>query len=79
MFNCHKLQKFSVGAPLSLDVYDGKWDPPETLLADTINSLIDPSSPIYPDLRSNVTFFGRLLAEDERLSRMDLEYWVDYM
>ena len=26
-----------------------------------------------------MTFFSRLLAEDERLSKMDLEYWVDYV
>jgi hypothetical protein len=27
----------------------------------------------------NVTFNGKLLAEDERLSKMDLEYWIDYV
>ena len=27
----------------------------------------------------NVTFNGRLLAEDERISKMDLEYWIDYV
>jgi hypothetical protein len=30
-------------------------------------------------MRANSTFFSRLLAEDERLSRMDLEYWIDYV
>ena len=78
VFNCHKLQKFNVGKPLSLEDFNHD-DPSETLLINTINSLVDPSSSILPDLHNNVTFFGRLLAEDERLSRMDLEYWVDYM
>lgn len=27
----------------------------------------------------NVYFYGKLLSEDERISKMDLEYWVDYV
>ena len=30
-------------------------------------------------MRGNVTFFSMLLGEDERESKMDLEYWIDYV
>ena len=79
-FNCHKLLKFSVGKPISLDSLDHE-DPSQTLVVDTIHSLLEGGAPSaeLSNLHSNITFFGRLLAEDERLSRMDLEYWVDYV
>jgi hypothetical protein len=31
------------------------------------------------DLMHNVTFHKRLLKDDERISKMDLEYWIDYV
>lgn len=30
-------------------------------------------------MNKEVTFYYRLLAEDERLSKMDLNYWIDYV
>ena len=31
------------------------------------------------EMRGNATFFSKLLGEDERISLMDLEYWIDYV
>ena len=70
-FNCHKLNVFSVGKPIQLEVFDKNG----TVFVDIANQVILGNA----DQRSNVTFFSRLLVDDERISLMDLEYWVDYM
>mmetsp|Transcript_7775 Transcript_7775/g.12061 ORF Transcript_7775/g.12061 Transcript_7775/m.12061 type:complete len:98 (+) Transcript_7775:668-961(+) len=31
------------------------------------------------NIQGNVTFYYHLLADDERISKMDLEYWLDYV
>lgn len=31
------------------------------------------------DMLGNITFHQKVLEEDERISKMDLEYWIDYV
>jgi hypothetical protein len=31
------------------------------------------------EMQGNITFHQKILSEDERISKMDLEYWVDYV
>lgn len=31
------------------------------------------------EMSNSIVFHQKLLAEDERISRMDLEYWIDYV
>ena len=33
----------------------------------------------YPEMKKNVDFYQHLLEDDERKSKMDLEYWIDYV
>lgn len=74
MFNCHKLNKFNVGRPISIEYLDN-YDPTDKLVSQTIDQIMDD----YTNVHHNVTFYSLLLSDDERLSRMDLQYWVDYV
>lgn len=49
------------------------------LLANTLAPVLDKNSPENMYMAKNITFHQKLLAEDERISRMDLEYWIDYV
>ena len=33
----------------------------------------------YDELMKQVSFIGKLLSEDERISKKDLSYWIDYI
>lgn len=50
-----------------------------TVLASSVADMIDTTKVENQYMRKNVTFHEKLLAEDERISRMDLEYWIDYV
>lgn len=45
-----------------------------TVVTDAIKRVIEDK-----EMRGNVTFYSKLLAEDERISLMDLEYFLDYV
>ena len=66
MYNCHKLNLFNVGRPISNETPDIK---------NTIKEVMFNQAAINKE----VTFYSRLLAEDERLSKMDIIYWIDYV
>ena len=72
VFNCHKLNKFSGGIPIQLDSMEEQFTP-------AVETLVNLDKQRGKDIQSNVTFYYHLLADDERLSKMDLEYWMDYL
>jgi len=49
------------------------------VLASSVADMVDMTKVENQYMRKNVTFHEKLLAEDERISRMDLEYWIDYV
>jgi len=65
----------NVGRVLDLDQLSS--DP--TRLASSVADMVDMTKVENQNMRKNVTFHEKLLAEDERISRMDLEYWIDYV
>ena len=71
MYNCHKLSLFEVGHALSIEELD-KYDPNEELLLKLLQKA-------YLSSNDQVQFVQHLLKDDERLSKMDLEYWIDYV
>ena len=66
MYNCHKLNLFNVGRPIQNDEAD-------------VNAAIQDVLNNQAEINKQVTFYSRLLAEDERLSKMDIIYWIDYV
>ena len=66
MYNCHKLNLFNVGRPIPND------EP-------QVNPVIESVLANQAAINKEVTFYSRLLAEDERLSKMDIIYWIDYV
>ena len=69
-FNCHKLKQFKVGAPMETD-YEYDSSPMATGF---FKAWME-----YPEMQKNVEFYQHLLEDDERKSKMDLEYWIDYV
>ena len=67
-YNCHKIAEFQVG--LQVSKLDG--------LAGSISELTDLSDPLVADSFEKVQFYSEILQE-ERRSKMDLEYWIDYV
>ena len=74
-FNCHKVNQFKVGVALS---QDDLADEQGSAVADAINQ-ISADKAFNKEVGQAVFFYGKLLSEDERISKMDLEYWIDYV
>jgi hypothetical protein len=65
-YNCHKLNLFNVGRPIPNDT-------------PSVNAVVKEVLANQAAINKEVTFYSRLLAEDERLSKMDIIYWIDYV
>ena len=75
VFNCHKVEQFGVGVTVDLeDVHDDEV-PRDRLFSALYRGVFDLTSSNYP----NIKFFSHLLHDDQRISKMDLEYWIDYV
>jgi hypothetical protein len=75
VFNCHKITDFKVGASFDLEDVHDDADPKNRIL----NAIYTATDEAVLGNQPNVKFFGHLLRDDERLSKMDLEYWIDYV
>jgi len=71
-FNCHKLGQFDAGYAMQLEDYKNNKDAP--FLTGFFKAWME-----YPKMRKNTLFYQHLLEDDERKSKMDLEYWIDYV
>lgn len=69
------MQKFNVGSVLDVT----RLPKDKGLLSKTLTPMLDLSTPQNLAMSKNITFHQKLIAEDERVSRMDLEYWIDYV
>ena len=67
-YNCHKIAEFQVG--LQVRQIEG--------LGNDILALTDMSDPLVQDTFYKVQFYSDILQE-ERNSKMDMEYWIDYL
>jgi hypothetical protein len=74
-YNCHKVVNFNVGNAIDVT----KLSKDKSLMKNTIEPLADLTSEENILIGKNITFHQNLLAKDERISRMDLEYWIDYV
>mmetsp|Transcript_13127 Transcript_13127/g.22179 ORF Transcript_13127/g.22179 Transcript_13127/m.22179 type:complete len:170 (+) Transcript_13127:1228-1737(+) len=76
VFNCHKLLVHNAGVPIHLKSLE---TPEDDSLAQALSKLSGGESEYHRHLIHNVTFYHKLLSEDERLSKMDLQYWLDFV
>lgn len=67
VFNCHKLLTENAGIPV--DIQDKDLD-----LIGTINQILKDQT-----MFQNASFYHKLLVLDERRSKMDMNYWLDYV
>ena len=51
------------------------WDPNHTIVSETIKTVLEE----HESIGHSVKFHQHLLKDDERLSKMDLEYHIDYV
>merc|ERR1719240_1905392 len=73
-YNCHKFLHFNVGNVI--DSADIGTDP--DVFTKALTPMLD-ASQANSEMQGNITFHQKILSEDERISKMDLEYWVDYV
>jgi hypothetical protein len=64
-----------VGATIDLEGVHDIYEPRNRLFRALQSVNDDLSMSNYP----NIKFYGHLLKDDERISKMDLEYWIDYV
>merc|ERR1712051_142460 len=71
-FNCHKINEHVVGTSSKLE---GQLN---TLSDDLFQTILDRNHEIGSTVRQRVNFYHEIL-QAERESKMDLEYWVNYV
>lgn len=69
------MQKFNVGNVLEATQLTKN----KKLVSSIIKPMVDVTTPENIAMGKNITFHQNLLAKDERISKMDLEYWIDYV
>ena len=71
-FNCHKLSEFEVGLHSSVEGLEN------AMMTQVFKMLADKQAHATKEVLEKVEFYSELL-QDEAASKMDIEYWIDYV
>ena len=71
-FNCHKLSEFEIG------IHSKTEGLSNTMMPELFKLLVDKNAHATKGMLEKVEFYSELL-QDEADSKMDIEYWIDYV